>query len=485
MMSRGGLLSCSETASSQGQLSRMLRGSVRSLKMATLSESKDLCAHFDCFGGATVGAMLAACLHDSDSDRHQLVTDIETSIQTDYPTFHLKHLQVRKSTAGSMIGTAVNVILKEASDVEMSLQQVLETLDAVTCDYVPTSVYEKAKKVFQELSMAHKVVHGRSPSDVHVPIVHVVEVVATLLAFHKLHVGTVSCGPLPLGDGSCWSGRDGLLPIPSPVTLQLLIGMKTCPSSCPTLDVDLVTPTAVALLRVLTNTSSLTSGHNKRPSSLTIQIVGVGMDKEGAESRVVRLVLGESNVVEATSPLPDLRAATDRTIERRETNQSFKNDTRWKMDQLTQLEANLDDMTAEALAFAVQILLDNGAADAWVVPIIMKKGRAAHTLCCLCHSDDSIVSKLLELMFRHSTTLGIRILANMERVALRRKFLSIQTSFDESSVAVKVGYLGEEVVSIKAEFEDCARISLATNVPIKAVADNAVQQANRKLHQIE
>ena len=454
--------------------------------MESVSERKEINAHFDCFGGATVGAMLAACLH-GDSTRDLLANDVEKRIQAEFPAFHLKHLQVSKSNVASMLGTAVSVTLEEGSDAVLSLQEVLETLEASSGGRVPKSVSEKAQKVFQELLMAHNAVHGRSSCDVQVSIVHVIEVVATLLALHKLNVGTVSCGPLPLGEGSIWSDQDGLLPLPSPVTLQLLIGMPTCPSSCPTFDEDLITPTAAALLRVLTNVSSLTA-HNRRPDSFIIRTVGVGIDKEGTETRALRLLLGESNSVEESSafnnPLSVTQTATEKLTGRREMNQSFKNDKRWKMDQLTQLEANLDDISAEALAFAMQILLDNGAVDAWIVPIIMKKGRAAHQLCCLCHSDDAMVNKLLEHMFRHTTTLGVRIRANVDRVALRRSFLSIQTPFDESTIAVKVGYLGDEVVSIKPEFEDCARISRATNVPIKQVADHAVRQTNHKFQEL-
>jgi uncharacterized protein (DUF111 family) len=159
----------------------------------------------------------------------------------------------------------------------------------------------------------------------------------------------------------------------------------------------------------------------------------------------------------------------------------------WTVDKLTHLETNLDDMTAEALAFALQILLDNGAVDAWVAPIVMKKGRAAHTLHCLCRSDDSsdtMANKLLQLMFRHTTTLGIRIHRNIERAALRRSFLTIQTPFSASEskgkVEVKIGYHGEDI-KIKAEFDDCAAISRETGMPIQLVAEYATHQARTQL----
>jgi uncharacterized protein (DUF111 family) len=141
----------------------------------------------------------------------------------------------------------------------------------------------------------------------------------------------------------------------------------------------------------------------------------------------------------------------------------------------------------------VELLLKNGAVDAWVAPIVMKKGRSAHTLHCLCFADSnaqlpdipSSRDKLLEIMFRHTTTLGAR-LSHVSRAALRRSLVTVQAPFPETSrkglVDVKVGYLDEEVISIKAEFDHCRKISEETGVPLKDISELAIRLARLHLH---
>lgn len=438
-------------------------------------------AHFDCFGGATEGAMLAACLHAAEG---WLLNAIQTSIQKGLSESKFESFHVSRTDAASISATVVNVILEDASaDAKFTLKKIRCML--ATAQPIPELVCRQVEMVFTEILKAENVVLGRLLTEEQgvFSVVSVVEVVATLLAVHLLHVETVSCCPLPLGEGSMWSKDKGLLPVPSPVTLQLLIGMPTCPGQSVMSDIELVSPAAAALLRVLTNVSSVI-GPTQRPACFTTRSIGVGVDGEGNESRVLRLLLGEptkrtdSLGDDACASVPRGIAGGPTTRKPDSPTACSQSDQLWQTDQLTQLEANLDDMTAESLAFAVQLLLDNGALDAWVVPIVMKKGRAAHTLCCLCRSEDTNI--LLQSIFRHTTTLGIRI-HNMKRASLRRSFLSVQTPFSEDPVQVKVGYLGKEIVSAKAEHDDCARISRESNVPINQVADSAIQQAHTQL----
>mmetsp|Transcript_23468 Transcript_23468/g.34525 ORF Transcript_23468/g.34525 Transcript_23468/m.34525 type:complete len:235 (+) Transcript_23468:872-1576(+) len=178
------------------------------------------------------------------------------------------------------------------------------------------------------------------------------------------------------------------------------------------------------------------------------------------------------------------------------------NNKKWNINYMTHLEANIDDATPELLAHTLNVMLENGAVDAWIHPIVMKKGRSAHTLHCLCHEknnngddddDDSsgcstMTNKLLELLFRHTTTLGIRIQRNVQRAALHRSFKEVQLPFLDNErkgvVNVKLGILGGngddnsniiqgEVVSVKAEFDHCKVISEQSMVPLKRVQEMA------------
>lgn len=442
-------------------------------------------AHFDCFGGASTNALLAAVLHNQS---REFVGDIERCIMQGMGNESKSMgLQLDNISAQKMLATTVNVVLPfpDGDSHILDMDEIRSMLDSVDGQYISNEVINKAKRVITELESAYRIVHGGNDPPISMSRAQHFEIVAVLLALEKLGVESVSCGPLPFGEGSSWTEQEGLLPIPSPMTLQLLVGMQTCPGPRKISDDDLIPPTAAALLRVLTN-----AGTTKRPSCFTTKTVGVGADTISSEPRILRMMLGQAVVDDCSNSVSGVANANEfssstHPIERSCDNSITHANSKWNVDRLTQLETNLDDMTAEALAFAVQLLLDNGAVDAWVVPIVMKKGRAAHTLHCLCHSDESTIDTLLELIFRHTTTLGVRIHNNIHRAALRRSFLSVTTPYHESTIRVKVGYLGkEEVVSIKAEFDDCALISQETGVPIQQVAESAIQRAREQLLEV-
>jgi hypothetical protein len=159
----------------------------------------------------------------------------------------------------------------------------------------------------------------------------------------------------------------------------------------------------------------------------------------------------------------------------------------WNIDSVTQLEANMDDITGEQLAFVIERLMmgqnKSCCYDAWVTPIVMKKGRPAYTLHCLCKDDTLVVNDTIELIFRHTSTLGVRIWNNIPRATLDRSIVSVSTPYLESKrngmVDVKISQFKStgEILSKKAEYEHCKEISLDTGVPIKWIADDATRRA--------
>ncbi|KAI2504764.1 Protein of unknown function DUF111 [Fragilaria crotonensis] len=283
------------------------------------------------------------------------------------------------------------------------------------------------------------------------------EIVCILLLLEYFNIDTFSCSALPMGEGHV-EKDGGYIPVPSPSTLNLMLGMRT--SSGPRgITGELVSSCACALLREMTMSGDM---QRSVPPVFIPERVGLGTNANG--SQTLRLILGRND----SEP-----KVIHNLLETR--------DVPWNTDSLTLLEANLDDTTAEALAFAMEVLLSNGALDAWVTPIVMKKGRAAHTLHCLCSDSDIHKSQeLLVLIFRHTTTLGVRINRDVERAALRRSFASVQTPYLEQErqgmVDVKIGYLGDEVVSVKPEFDHCRAISVATDVPIQRIVDAAIRE---------
>ena len=147
----------------------------------------------------------------------------------------------------------------------------------------------------------------------------------------------------------------------------------------------------------------------------------------------------------------------------------------WTYTSLTQLDCNLDDMTGECTAHVLETLLSAGALDSWITPIIMKKGRPASCLSVLCEKEDA--DKMMEVVFRHATTLGIRT-STVQRASLRRSFVrNVPTGFTSEdcagTVSVKMAWLGQDCVNLKPEFEDCRHVSERTGAPVKVIMDAA------------
>ena len=288
------------------------------------------------------------------------------------------------------------------------------------------------------------------------------EIYSVLLSFDFVKTRRVSISVLPLAEGMMETSEGAAIPIPSPLALKFLIGLKTFPG--PMVESEIVSPEACAILKQYSS--------NARPKIFLPTKISIGIDATNPDHIISRLLVGE---IES-----DNHAPADESYTTSEDTDIIG--TKWSINSLAHLKANLDDTTAEALAFAIQLFLDNGAADAWVTPIVMKKGRAAHTLHCLCASNDEMVHQLLALMFRHTTTLGVRIQRNIERAALKRSFLSVKTPYAETKVNVKIGYLGDEVVSVKPEFDHCKAIALASGVALKQITDYATHDAYEQLN---
>lgn len=367
-----------------------------------------------------------------------------------------------------------------------------------------------------------------------------------------MSVSTVSCSKLPIGEGSVWTDH-GQLPVPAFATMRLLVGMKTCPGPGDVSGVvtgELVTPTAAALLRVLTGVADYEryvriSGDDNintndnvvkrrigRPPSFTPRAVGIGAGTKDfiKHPNVIRLILGDETILNdgrASNVAPGvviekedvinaepLQTATNKdeskeSFQHKSSNIDLENKNeeieendipKWKIDKLTLLQTNIDDISSEVLSYVMDLLLKNGAIDVWIGPIVMKKGRSAHQLNCLLHSDSenndangdnnntSTFATLMEIIFRHTTTLGVRIQRDIERAALTRKIIKVQTMYgadlydaNNGQVDVKVGFLNSDVVSIKAEFDHCKIISERTGTPLKFISEYAVDKAKKQL----
>jgi uncharacterized protein (DUF111 family) len=178
-----------------------------------------------------------------------------------------------------------------------NLPQIRQMLLDASPSYIPVWVRDYAIQAFTELAKAEAMTHGASSLDtVHFHEVgavdSIVDTVGTLLALYFLDVCSVSCSRLPIGEGTVWTDH-GLLPVPAPATMRLLIGMPLCPGPLGVTG-ELVTPTAAALLRVLTK--SYTSKFPGRPPCMTLCLLGIGAGTKdfAKHPNILRVLIGES-----------------------------------------------------------------------------------------------------------------------------------------------------------------------------------------------
>jgi uncharacterized protein (DUF111 family) len=401
--------------------------------------------HWDCSSGISTPLMLGACLDVcSDEIKAKLGEGVEKSFGDIFPRNSIKShcIQTALGKAVACDKTMFGLVSSQA------LYNVVSDASSMsgTIGLLPSVIgsLQEAELIVTDYTISFQL-----------ELQTLFEIVCILLILDYLEVNAVSCGPIPMGEGYI-EIDDCVLPVPSPATLHLMLGLRTSPGPRGITD-DIVTSSACALLRQLTMQDGI---QRLRPSVFVPMKTGLGTQKHG--SKTVRLILGTNEAEQAVT------AAVSGT------------EILWNSDTLNCLVANLDDATAEELALGVENLLQMGAIDAWVTPIVMKKGRAAHTLHCLCHASEESTNKLLGAIFRQTTTLGVRIHRNLERAALRRSFVSVQTSFvdqvRQGNVDVKIGYLGDEIVSVKPEFDHCRAISVATGVPFRRIAEVAIEE---------
>ena len=301
-------------------------------------------------------------------------------------------------------------------------------------------VRERSQDVFERLARAEARIHGVSIERVHFHEVGAIDalgdVVGVCAAVEALGVVRTSCTPLPLGRGTV-DTEHGPIPLPAPATLELLRGVPTVP-----LDVEweTVTPTGAALLAVLVDEYGTMPA--LRPLA---QGFGAGDDRRGPLPNVLRAVLGE------------LEPGIGR-------------------DHVAVLETHLDDMSPEHLPFLLERLLEDGALDASLAPLLMKKGRPGQLLRVIARPVDA--DRLARRVLSDSSALGVRVQI-VPRLVRARSVRSVDTKYG----AIRVKFAGSEweAANAKPEYESCARAARRHRVSIATVTRAADLAAAREL----
>lgn len=288
------------------------------------------------------------------------------------------------------------------------------------------NVSEKVKSnilaVYKLIAEAESHAHGRPVEEIHFHEVGTMDAVADVTAvcmlIEEISPDKIIASPIHVGSGHVHCAH-GILPVPAPATAYIL---KDVPIYGGSINGELCTPTGAALLK------HFVSEFGNMPV-MKISAVGYGMGKKDFErANCVRAMLGE---------------------------------TEDKVQQMYELSCNVDDMTAEDIAFACGEILNNGANEAFTVPVGMKKSRSGILLKVICTEDNR--SELVKLIFKHTSTIGIREMP-FQRYVLDRKTVTVETNYGTVHKKISSGY---GVHREKFEHDDLERISKEHNISIE------------------
>jgi uncharacterized protein (TIGR00299 family) protein len=292
--------------------------------------------------------------------------------------------------------------------------------------------------IFEALGAAEAKIHGTNIEDVHFHEVGavdaLVDIVCAAVGVDSLGIDEIVCSPLNVGGGTVKCAH-GTLPVPAPATLELL---KDAPVYSSGIQFELVTPTGAAVVKTLVKRFAPFPRMKIEKTGY-----GAGTREFDGHANVVRLTIGESQ------PILSTEISTDT---------------------ITVLEANIDDLNPQIFGYVMDRLLEEGALDVFGAPVQMKKNRPGMLLTVLCRNQDA--SKLMDLIFGETTTIGVRQREEKRR-ALAREWATVATRWGD--VRLKIASMNGTVTNYAPEYEDCRRIATECHVPLKSVMQEALQ----------
>lgn len=302
-------------------------------------------------------------------------------------------------------------------------------------------ISETAKKtataIFETLGTAEAKIHNTSIESVHFHEVGaadaIVDIVCAAVGFEALNVDALICSPLNVGGGTVQCAH-GTFPVPTPATVEIL---KSVPVYSSGLQAELVTPTGAAIVKTLATQFASFPEMKIEQSGY-----GAGSRDFPGHPNVTRLTIGK-----ASAESLDAKTQTDR---------------------IAVLEANLDDLNPQVFGYVMDRLFEEGALDAFAMPVQMKKNRPGTMLTVLCKPENA--GRLTHLVFAETTTLGVRQREEVRRT-LARRWENVRTQWGE--IRIKIASMNGNVTNYAPEYEDCRRIAAEHHVPLKTVMQEA------------
>ena len=400
-------------------------------------------AYLDCFSGIS-GDMFLGALVDAGVSA-QLFEDTVAALNIG------ARLEVKRVARGGISATKVDV----SANTEKHGRTLTEIKKIIEKAAIGSTSKQTAIRIFEALGKAEAEIHHTSIEQVHFHEVGavdaLVDIVCAAVGAESLAVEEWVCSPLNVGGGTVKCAH-GTLPVPAPATLKLL-GDAPVYSSGP--QVELVTPTGAAIVKTLTDRFA-----SFPPMKIEKAGYGAGSRDFADHPNLLRITIGEATLADDTtapssaSPgtLPGTSPGT------------------WH-EKITVLEANLDDLSPQVLAYAMERLLAEGALDVFSVPVQMKKSRPGALLTVLAKMEDA--NRLTKLIFAETTTLGVRR-REEQRETLSRRWQTVETTW--GPVRIKIANMNGSVSNYAPEYEDCRTLAEAHHVPLRTVMQEAIQQ---------
>ena len=382
-------------------------------------------AWFHCFAG-TAGDMTMGALVHAGADPMAVAQIVAALPVDDYV------LTFEPVLRCGIAATHALVLVHAHDQAHRPYRLIRDLLDAAD---LPPRVRDRAQRTFRVLAEVEGRMHRMDPDEVEFHEVGavdaIVDVVGACAAFEVLGIDRIVCSTITVGQGHVHAAH-GDLPNPAPAVVDLL-ALRNVPSRGIADHRELATPTGVALM------VALADEFGPMPA-MQVGSVGYGAGTRDIPGRpnVVQVVVGES--IES-SPGPGQPVEL--------------------------LECNVDDVTGEVIAHTIASLLRAGAHDAWATPIVMKKGRPAHTVHALC--DGAVLDAVRAVMVAETGTLGVRG-STMHRWPQQRQTITVEV--DGHTIGVKVS-TSNGFTRMKVEHDDAVAAARGLGLPLRVVMDRA------------
>jgi len=374
--------------------------------------------YYDCFAGIS-GDMAVGALIDLGADVSALEASLKNLPLSGYD------LRITRENRRGITGTRFEVVLADGPEVSRTYG-IIRTL--IGESGLPEAVRRTAFNIFNPIAVAEAAIHGEAVEEVHFheigAVDSIVDIVGYALCLEQLGIERTIAGPPELGGGTVTS-RHGVIPVPAPATLEILKGIPVRIGGVPH---EATTPTGAAIL-------AATVDEFTERLFMVPEKIGYGLGRRDPEiPNVLRAVLGRSTAVKK---------------ERR------------PGEALCILECTIDDMNPEIYEHVLSRLLEAGALEAFLAPVIMKKSRPGVTMTILCRPEEK--ESMENILFQETTTLGVRG-HSVERRFLERRIRTVSTPF--GPVRVKEALQAGKVIRVKPEFEDCRKLAETHGVPL-------------------